>query len=102
MLIIFRFYCCASLQPSLLAMALLCFEAQEQHDPRHTDKISEILTSLQQLLNVSPERSENLKSELWKTKVQILFSQLMLQLCLLELSNCLTLGCIICSFSSAD
>ncbi len=42
-----------SLQPSLLAMALLCFEAQEQHDPEHTDKIPEALKSLQQQLNVS-------------------------------------------------
>lgn len=42
-----------SLQPSLLAMALLCYEAQEQHDPEHTDKIPEALKSLQLLLNVS-------------------------------------------------
>ena len=42
-----------SLQPSLLAIALLCFEAQEQHDPEHTDKISEALESLQRQLNVS-------------------------------------------------
>lgn len=42
-----------SLQPSLLAMALLCYEAQEQHDPEYTDKIPEALKSLQQQLNVS-------------------------------------------------
>lgn len=41
-----------SLQPSLLAMALLCFEAEEQHDPEHTNNIQEALKSLQQLLNV--------------------------------------------------
>lgn len=45
-----------SLQPSLLAMALLCFEAQEEHDPEHTDKIPDALKSLQQQLNVSTNR----------------------------------------------
>lgn len=34
-------------------MALVCYEAQEQHDPEHTDKITEVLQSLQQQLNVS-------------------------------------------------
>ncbi|XP_067374148.1 cyclin-G1 isoform X2 [Channa argus] len=42
----------SKIKPSLLAMALLCFEEQEQHDPEHTDKISEALTSLQQQLNI--------------------------------------------------
>lgn len=51
-----------SLQPSLLAMGLLCYEVQEQHDPEHTDKISEVLISLQQLLNVSTDTFYNLKS----------------------------------------
>lgn len=41
------------LQPSLLATALLCYEAQEQHEPEHSDKIAEALKSLQQQLNVS-------------------------------------------------
>lgn len=45
--------CVVSLQPSLLAMALLCYEAQEQHDPEHVDNVSEALKSLQQQLNVS-------------------------------------------------
>lgn len=44
-----------SLQPSLLAIALLCFEAQEQHDPEHNDKISDAMTALQQQLNVRSE-----------------------------------------------
>ncbi|KAM4555010.1 cyclin-G1 isoform 2-T2 [Odontesthes bonariensis] len=42
----------SKLKPSLLAIALVCFEALDQHDPDHIDKISEALTSLQQLLNV--------------------------------------------------
>ncbi|CAN9514895.1 unnamed protein product [Ophioblennius macclurei] len=40
------------IKPSLLAMALLCFEAQEQHDPEHVDEVSEVLRSLQQQLNI--------------------------------------------------
>lgn len=40
------------LQPSLLAMALLCYEADEQHDPEHSDKVAEVLESLQKQLNV--------------------------------------------------
>lgn len=40
-------------QPSLLALALLCFEAQEEHDPEHMNQISEALKNLQHLLNVS-------------------------------------------------
>uniref|UniRef100_A0A667YWZ0 Cyclin G1 n=1 Tax=Myripristis murdjan TaxID=586833 RepID=A0A667YWZ0_9TELE len=39
-------------QPSLLALALLCLEAQEQHDPEHIHKIAEALQSLQQHLNI--------------------------------------------------
>lgn len=42
----------SKIKPSLFAMAVLCFEAQEQHDPEHSDKISEALTSLQQKLNI--------------------------------------------------
>ncbi|XP_039975417.1 cyclin-G1 [Xiphias gladius] len=42
----------SKIKPSLLAMALVCFEAQEQHDPDHNDKISEALKSLQQQLNI--------------------------------------------------
>ncbi|XP_037531264.1 cyclin-G1 [Nematolebias whitei] len=42
----------SKIKPSLLAIALLCFEAQEQHDPEHTNQISEALRSLQQLLSV--------------------------------------------------
>ncbi|XP_041846727.1 cyclin-G1 [Melanotaenia boesemani] len=42
----------SKIKPSLLAMALLCFEAQDQHDPEHIDVISEALQNLQQLLNV--------------------------------------------------
>ncbi|XP_017279675.1 cyclin-G1 [Kryptolebias marmoratus] len=42
----------SKIKPSLLAMALLCLEAQEQHDPEHANQISEALGSLQQLLNV--------------------------------------------------
>lgn len=44
---------CISLQPSLLAIALMCLEAQEEHDPEHADQITEALKSLQQQLNVS-------------------------------------------------
>lgn len=43
------------LQPSLLAMALLCYEAQEQHDPEHSDKLTEVLESLQKQLNVNSD-----------------------------------------------
>ncbi|XP_069027573.1 cyclin-G1 [Embiotoca jacksoni] len=42
----------SKMKPSLLAMALLCFEAQEQHEPEHDDKISGALKSLQQQLNI--------------------------------------------------
>lgn len=33
-------------------MALLCYEADEQHDPEHSDKVVEVLESLQKQLNV--------------------------------------------------
>ncbi|KAM4586201.1 cyclin-G1 [Fundulus diaphanus] len=39
------------IKPSLLALALLCFEALEEHDPEHINPISEALKDLQQLLN---------------------------------------------------
>ncbi|XP_008282575.1 cyclin-G1 [Stegastes partitus] len=42
----------SKIKPSLLAMALLCFEAQEEHDPEHMDEISEALKRLQQQLNI--------------------------------------------------
>jgi len=42
----------SKIKPSLLAMALLCFEAQDQHDPEHTDNVSEALKGLQQQLNI--------------------------------------------------
>uniref|UniRef100_A0A3Q3W1I3 Cyclin-like domain-containing protein n=1 Tax=Mola mola TaxID=94237 RepID=A0A3Q3W1I3_MOLML len=42
----------SKIKPSLLAMALLCYEAQEQHDPDHADKIREVLESLQKQLNI--------------------------------------------------
>lgn len=40
------------MKPSLLALALLSFELFEQHDPEHSDKISEALTSILQQLNI--------------------------------------------------
>lgn len=46
-------YSSLSLQPSLLAMALMSLEALDQHDPEHSDNISEALKGLQQQLNVS-------------------------------------------------
>ncbi|KAM9795293.1 cyclin-G1 [Neosynchiropus ocellatus] len=42
----------SKIKPSLLAMAILCLEAQDQHEPEHGDKISEALRSIQQLLNI--------------------------------------------------
>ncbi|TNM98687.1 cyclin-G1 [Takifugu flavidus] len=42
----------SKLKPSLLAMALLCYEAKEQHDPEDGDKVEEILESLQKQLNI--------------------------------------------------
>ncbi|XP_014855571.1 PREDICTED: cyclin-G1 [Poecilia mexicana] len=42
----------SKIKPSLLALALLCFEAQEEHDPEHMNQISEALKNLQHLLNV--------------------------------------------------
>lgn len=42
----------SKIKPSLLAMALMCFEAQEQHDPEHTDNLSVALKGLQQQLNI--------------------------------------------------
>ncbi|KAM9376656.1 cyclin-G1 [Pholidichthys leucotaenia] len=41
----------SKIKPSLLALAILCFEAQEQHDPIHVDKVSDALSALQQLMN---------------------------------------------------
>ncbi|XP_031714047.1 cyclin-G1 [Anarrhichthys ocellatus] len=38
----------SKIKPSLLAMALLCYEAQEEHDPEYTDNIAEALKALQQ------------------------------------------------------
>lgn len=40
------------IKPSLLAMALLCLEAQDEHDPEHCDKLSEALKNLQKQLNI--------------------------------------------------
>jgi len=42
----------SKIKPSLLAMALLCFEAHDQHDPEHTDSVSEALKGLQKQLNI--------------------------------------------------
>jgi len=42
----------SKVKPSLLAMALLSLEAQEYHDPEHTDEISLALLSLQQHLSI--------------------------------------------------
>lgn len=42
----------SKIKPSLLAMALLCYEAQDQHEPEHSDKVAEALKSLQQQLNI--------------------------------------------------
>uniref|UniRef100_A0A669BEL7 Cyclin G1 n=1 Tax=Oreochromis niloticus TaxID=8128 RepID=A0A669BEL7_ORENI len=42
----------SKIKPSLLALALLCFEAHDEHDPEHLDKISEALSNLQQQLNI--------------------------------------------------
>lgn len=43
-------------------MALLCYEAEEQHDPEHSDKVAEVLEGLQKQLNVRyfliPSRSD--------------------------------------------
>jgi len=42
----------SKIKPSLLAMALLCFEAQDQHDPEHSDKVSEALKILLKQLTI--------------------------------------------------
>jgi len=42
----------SKIKPSLLALALLCLEAQEQHDPEHDHNISEALHILQQHLSI--------------------------------------------------
>jgi len=42
----------SKVKPSLLALALLSLEAQEQHDPEHADEISLALLSLQQHLSI--------------------------------------------------
>ncbi|CAL8355424.1 unnamed protein product [Merluccius merluccius] len=42
----------SKIKPSLLALALICLEAQEQHDADHAEKIAEALHSLQQQLSV--------------------------------------------------
>lgn len=46
-------------------MALICNEAQDQHDPEHVDELSEALSSLQKQLTVSstvPHRSRVIRS----------------------------------------
>ncbi|XP_061692120.1 cyclin-G1 isoform X1 [Syngnathoides biaculeatus] len=40
----------SKMKPSLLAMALLCLEVEDQHDPEDRDQLSEALQSLQKLL----------------------------------------------------
>ncbi|XP_061786320.1 cyclin-G1 [Nerophis lumbriciformis] len=42
----------SKLKPSLLAMALLCFGVEDQHDPQHSENISEALNNLQKLLTI--------------------------------------------------
>ncbi|NP_001315992.1 cyclin-G1 [Poecilia reticulata] len=42
----------SKIKPFLLVLVLLCFEAQEEHDPEHMNQISEALKNLQHLLNV--------------------------------------------------
>ncbi|XP_061581103.1 cyclin-G1 [Cololabis saira] len=42
----------SKIKPSLFAMALIAFEAQDQHDPEHNDKIFDALNTLQQQLNI--------------------------------------------------
>lgn len=42
----------SKIKPSLLALALLCHEAREQHDSEYSQKISEVLQSLQQHLSI--------------------------------------------------
>ncbi|XP_077433782.1 cyclin-G1 [Vanacampus margaritifer] len=42
----------SKLKPSLLAMALLCLEAEDQHDPEERDQLSEALENLQKLLTI--------------------------------------------------
>ena len=48
-----KLLCESVVQPSLLALALLRLEAEEQHDQQHVDNMAEALQSLQQQLNVS-------------------------------------------------
>jgi len=42
----------SKIKPSLLALALLRLEAEEQHDQQHVENIAEALQSLQQQLNI--------------------------------------------------
>ncbi|KAJ3588034.1 hypothetical protein NHX12_011628 [Muraenolepis orangiensis] len=42
----------SKIKPSLLALALLSLEAQEQHDAEHAEKIAEAMKSLQQQLSI--------------------------------------------------
>ncbi|XP_076020890.1 cyclin-G1 [Genypterus blacodes] len=42
----------SKIKPSLLAVALLCFEAQEQHEPEHVNNIADALKALQQQLHI--------------------------------------------------
>jgi len=45
----------SKIKPSVFALALLALEAQERHDPEHGDQISEVLQSVQELLNIRDE-----------------------------------------------
>ncbi|XP_037635292.1 cyclin-G1 [Sebastes umbrosus] len=45
----------SKIKPSLLAMALLCYEAREEHDPDNIDQIAGALQSLQKKLNIRDE-----------------------------------------------
>ncbi|XP_077589424.1 cyclin-G1 [Stigmatopora nigra] len=42
----------SKMKPSLLAMALLCLEVDDQHNPEDRDQLSEALKSLQKLLTI--------------------------------------------------
>ncbi|XP_077388196.1 cyclin-G1 [Festucalex cinctus] len=42
----------SKMKPSLLAMALLCLEMEDQHDPEERDQLSEALENLQKLLTI--------------------------------------------------
>lgn len=85
-------------------MALLCFEAQDQHDPEHTDNVSEALKGLQQQLNVSVNYvyslSNRINEDMIMFRLLFCFLQSLSRNSVLPLSDLQLFCCMLCLFSA--